>query len=131
MSTRCTITVHDDRFGEHEEYTIYRHCDGYPDSGNGVLHTLSEALPYAWPLPRFEAVDFAAAIIAAWKNGGGNIYCSRGHDYHHDTDYRYNVRMRDGCLVVDWNDCYPNDDGERETGTHVLWQPSRAQRQSG
>ena len=36
--------------------------------------TLQEAIPYAWPNPRFEATDFAAAIVRAWKEGGGNIY---------------------------------------------------------
>jgi hypothetical protein len=35
---------------------------------------VTQALHYAWPLPRFEADEFAAAIVQAWKDeGGGNI----------------------------------------------------------
>lgn len=97
MSTRATIAVHDER----ATYTVYRHCDGDPDGKHGVVADLDRALRFAWPPPRFEAGDFAAAIIAAWKDdGGGGIYCTGSHDDHGDTDYRYDVRLQDGRLVV-------------------------------
>ena len=74
MSTRSTLTIRDEKNGT-DAYSIYRHCDGYPDTEHGVFATLSRALPFAWKLPRFDATDFAATIIAAWKeHGGGNIY---------------------------------------------------------
>ena len=71
MGTRSNLIIADD----YNRLQLYRHWDGYPDSETGVLADLEKALPYAWPLPRFEADDFAAAIIRAWKGeGGGNIY---------------------------------------------------------
>ena len=71
MSTRCNVIIQDDR----SRIQLYRHSDGYPDTWSGVLATLEEAIPYAWPNPRFEAADFAAALVRAWKSkGGGNIY---------------------------------------------------------
>ena len=52
---------------------LYRHADGYPRGRDGVLATVEHALPYAWPLPRFEAEDFATAIVRAWKSQGGGV----------------------------------------------------------
>lgn len=90
MSTRSTIKVYD----KEDKFYIYRHYDGYPFGECGVLSELTEALKYAWPLPRFEAMDFAAAIIRAWKNGGGNIYFTSSHSAHWDTEYQYDVTMK-------------------------------------
>lgn len=68
MSTRCNILVRD----EHQTIQLYRHCDGYPES---VIPDLKEVLAYAWELPRFEADDFSAAMVRAWKReGGGGVY---------------------------------------------------------
>lgn len=69
MTTRARITVTD---GD-EVIHIYRHMDGYPDGKHGVLATLMLAFEYAWTLPKFEASDFSAAIIRAWKHSGGNV----------------------------------------------------------
>lgn len=101
MSTRCTLTVRD-RPGANQTYSVYRHSDGYPDTEHGVIHTLRAALSYAWLLPRFEADDFAAAIIATWKQPatrhsatyvgqGGNIRMTEGRDAHGDTEYHYEL----------------------------------------
>lgn len=84
MSTRAVITIKDDT----DEFHIYQHCDGYPE---GVLPNLHEALKYAWSLPRFEAMDFAAAYIRATKEHGGNIYCTKHWNHHGDLSYRYEV----------------------------------------
>ncbi len=71
MSTRSNIIVEDD----YRRIQLYRHYDGYPDTEWGVLATLEDAMPYAWPLPRFEATEFAAALVRAWKQeNGGGIY---------------------------------------------------------
>ena len=86
MSTRCTISVKDDD----GVYFIYRHHDGYPNGEHGVPATLVKALEFAWPLPRFEADDFAAAIVGAWKRkGGGDIRFTTQHGAHQDTEYQY------------------------------------------
>lgn len=98
MSTRSTLTVREKKDGT-DTYSIYRHHDGYPDA---VLPDLREALSYAWPLPRYEPMDFAAAIVAAWKRGpkrysenytaqGGSIYLTRDRDAHGDTEWHYEI----------------------------------------
>lgn len=86
MSTRCVITVIDND----ERYAVYRHSDGDPSS---VLPDLEGALPLAWALPRFEACEFAAAVVAAFKEGGGGIYLSTGADHHGDLEYHYEIRQ--------------------------------------
>ena len=92
MSTRCNLIVED----SHNRIQLYRHWDGYPDGSGGVLATLEEAVPYAWPNPRFEAADFAAAIVRAWKVGGGNIYIDGSPKawemIHGDTEWVYVIK---------------------------------------
>lgn len=96
MGTRSTLTVRNRKDGN-ESYSIYRHWDGYPNGDGGVVFTLRQALSYAWPLPRFEAMDFSAAIIAAWKRPaernrqGGDIYCTPSRDDHCDTEWHYEI----------------------------------------
>ena len=51
-------------------YTIYKHWDGYP---SGVQSMIEDALKIAWPLPRFEADEFAASFVAANKTGSGDV----------------------------------------------------------
>jgi hypothetical protein len=100
MSTRSVITVFDADSNDNS-YSIYRHCDGYPDSASGVLETLAKALPFAWALPRFEAEDFAAAIIRAWKQpGGGNIYLTPGKQAHGDIEWYYEIRPAGKQIAV-------------------------------
>lgn len=99
MSTRCNVVVQDGN----QSICIYRHCDGYPDGAHGVVNTLRKAFKFAWPLPRFEASDFSAAIVAAWKDKtGGNIYID-GHTpldkpdalAHGDIEYLYIITQSD------------------------------------
>lgn len=71
MSTRSNIIVEDEK----NRIQLYRHYNGAPYGEWGVLATLENALPYAWHLPRYEACEFAAALVRAWKEeGGGDIY---------------------------------------------------------
>lgn len=131
MSTRSTLTVRDRKNGN-EAYSIYRHGDGYPDTEHGVLKTLRQALSYAWPLPRYEAMDFAAAIVAAWKkpaviniysaddkgyaSQGGNIYFTTDREAHSDTEYHYEIYPDDkGRVIVEClESIYPDGwDGQR------------------
>ncbi len=44
--------------------TVYKHRDGYP---SGAAQAIEAALPCAWPLPRFEPDEFAAAFVRANK----------------------------------------------------------------
>ena len=43
---------------------VYKHHDGYP---TGAAAALERAKGFAWPLPRYEGDDFAAAFVAANK----------------------------------------------------------------
>jgi hypothetical protein len=62
MSTRALYTFRSD--DGTEEYHVYKHSDGYP---TGAADAICAALPFAWPLPRYEADEFAAAFVAANK----------------------------------------------------------------
>lgn len=44
--------------------TVYKHSDGYPD---GAVCWITKSLEHAWPVPGFEADEFAAAFVAANK----------------------------------------------------------------
>lgn len=67
MSTRALYSFSEDEHTPAEGIiNIYKHHDGYP---SGAAETLTEALKYAWPEPRFEADEFAAAFCAAGKVG--------------------------------------------------------------
>ncbi len=63
MSTRATIRVKD----SYESFDIYKHHDGYPE---GVLPYIEEALKVSWGIFRFEACDFAAALVSVMKDRG-------------------------------------------------------------
>src|SRR5262249_60391012 len=90
MATRSNIIVQD----EFSRIQVYRHWDGYPKA---VIPELIKALEFAWPLPRFEADDFAAAIVRAWKDGGGHIRIDgnpKGFELvHGDTEYVYVIKF--------------------------------------
>jgi hypothetical protein len=44
--------------------TVYKHQDGYP---RGAAEAIERALPFAWPLPRYENDEFAAGFVAGNK----------------------------------------------------------------
>ena len=75
MATRGIITFCDGN----ECIPVYQHWDCYPSV---IVDQLEAAKEYAWPLPRFEANDFAAAYVAANKpKGGGDIRITGGSGY--------------------------------------------------
>jgi hypothetical protein len=61
MSTRGFYTFKD----RNGTFNVYRHSDNYP---TGAAEALRNALWFAFPLPRFEADEFAAAFVAANKS---------------------------------------------------------------
>jgi hypothetical protein len=87
MSTRATITVAD----QHESFDLYQHHDGYPDGPHGLVRHIAMARRLAWDSPRFEAADFAAAIIAVLKDRGGSTYLTKDADAHSDRSFHYRV----------------------------------------
>lgn len=94
MSTRSSVIVDDGQ----DRIAIYRHSDGYPHGPHGVIAQIPQALKYAWELPRFEAKDFSAALVAAWKQkrDGGGIYidgdCKKFEKVNGDVEWVYVVR---------------------------------------
>lgn len=119
MSTRCNIIVKDD----FDAIQLYRHCDGYPDSEHGVINDLKKALDYAWPLPRMEAADLAAAIVAAWKKNSGNIYIDGTakipETLHGDIEYCYTIKpdKNEGKWRVKCRKCRFHPDGNKPSET--------------
>lgn len=83
MSTRATITVADER----GSFDIYQHHGGYPDGQHGLVRQIAMARRMAWDLPRFEASDFAAAVIAALKDRGGSTYLTADAEAHCDRAF--------------------------------------------
>jgi hypothetical protein len=105
MATRANLIVKD----KYNTIQIYRHYDGYPKA---VIPELSEALKFAWKLPRFEADDFAAAIVRAWKNEGGGHIRIDGNPKafemtHGDIEWLYIIKQtKDGKIIIeiyDWH----------------------------
>ncbi len=93
MSTNALIEFYE--IDSDRSFYVYQHWDGNP---NGVAHALADALPYAWPLPRFEADDFAAAFVAGNKpKKGGHIRMSNGNNFRHFT---YRVTFKNSDLWV-------------------------------
>jgi len=87
MSTRATITVAD----EQSSFDIYQHHDGYPDGPFGLVRHIAMARRLAWDLPRFEAADFSAAVIAVLKDRGGSTYLTKDASEHSDRSYHYRI----------------------------------------
>lgn len=96
MPTRATLTIAD----KTERYHIYRHHDGYPDGEHGVIRSITSAQSLAWPVPRFEAGDFAAALVAIMKQTAGSIYLTQNADDHDDRNFHYQITSGVSGLYV-------------------------------
>jgi hypothetical protein len=93
MGTRAVYTFID----AGSRRSVYKHWDGYPA---WACRFIANALSLAWPLPRFEADEFAAAFVAANKKEAGNVYLTSGPEAHGDLAYRYEIRCPGGRLHV-------------------------------
>jgi hypothetical protein len=93
MGTRAVYTFIDDD----DCHSVYKHWDGYP---TWACRFITNALSLAWPLPRFEADEFAAAFVAANKKQAGDIRLTTGPEAHGDLAYRYEIRCPHGQLHV-------------------------------
>lgn len=96
MSTRCVVTFKDER-GQH---SVYKHHDGYPDTEHGILALIEKTKANAWPLPRFEADEFAAAFVQTAKTSAGGVRLTSGPEAHGDLEYTYSVTCKNGALKV-------------------------------
>jgi hypothetical protein len=93
MGTRAVYTFID----TDGRYSVFKHWDGYP---TGACRFITNALTLAWPIPRFEADEFAAAFVAANKKQAGNIRLTDGPEAHGDIEYTYEITCRHGRLQV-------------------------------
>lgn len=97
MSTRAIYTFRDNQ----DEYHVYKHMDGYP---SGAVGAIENALAFAWPLPRFEADEFAAGFVASNKSGTGGVRLLHSGKWQDiapgDIQYRYEIFEMDGKLYV-------------------------------
>lgn len=107
MSTRALYTFVG---GKNEpKLNVYVHADGYP---SGAADYLNKTLLYAWPLPRFDHDEFAAAFVAATKvdhNGrpmpGGTRLLPSNDDWSEhapgDIQFRYEISHDRKDLIVE------------------------------
>lgn len=96
MSTAAKIIVKDDI----SRFVLYQHHDG-----DTVKKSAFEALKYAWPLPRFDAAEFATAYIATVKPpGAGHIYLVGDDEDMCDYDYCWVISSHGDKLIVELND---------------------------
>lgn len=102
MSTRCTVTFVDDG----GKFSIYQHCDGYPDGEHGVVAAVQGVINSgkAWELPRFEADEFGATYVAVHKTREGHIRLLRSPKDVGDAAYNYTVKQvgQTSKLEVRW-----------------------------
>ena len=84
MSTRAIYTFK----GFGETHHVFKHHDGYL---SGAARALELAVQNAWPLPRYEPDEFAAAFVAANKVGSGGIRLARKRTDFGDVEYGYTV----------------------------------------
>lgn len=98
MSTHAVVTFESN--DGTDKYHVYTHHDGY---AHGTADKLADALNFAWPLPRYEPADFAAAFVAGSKPlKGGSVYLTTGKDAHGAIDYWYRVtQATNGQLIVE------------------------------
>lgn len=101
MSTRACYRFTDPN--SKEIFTIYKHHDGYP---SGAAEAIANALPHAWPLPRFEADEFAAAFCAGNKESPGGVRVvnkpgkAAAYKFASDIEYVYDISRVGQSLTV-------------------------------
>lgn len=93
MSTRAVYSFVDG----FDTFHVYKHHDGYP---SGAAKVIRNAIPLAWPFPRFEPDQFACAFIAGNPGDPGAMRLTHGPDHHGDLAYRYEVGYRSCDLWV-------------------------------
>ena len=102
MSTRGCYRFTDER----DCFTVYKHSDNSPYTKDGGIAAIRKATAHAWPLPRFEADEFAASFVAANKEAGGGVRLLNTPNKQTlahmpaDIKYLYDVSVRKGGLWI-------------------------------
>ena len=85
MSTRCQVKVQGTDINGTGAFTLYHHCDGYPEY---MLPIIGNAYKDCWQAGRFGK---AAVMVAAADPSGYEL--EQGHELHGDIEYYYVVEV--------------------------------------
>lgn len=77
---------------------VYQHWTSSPEE---IGKQLEGALAYAWPLPRYEHDDMAAAFVRHVKQEGGGVRIVPRWDSLHGCDFKYVVTHKGGDGVFE------------------------------
>ena len=100
MSTRAVYFFEDKN--DKSYYGVYKHYDGYPQ---GAASLIEDAKAYAWPLPRWEADEFAAAFVAANKNPkGGEVRLLPNFEHTSIPMMMEENKWCDYYYIISWDD---------------------------
>ena len=96
MGTRAVYSFYDER---NDVFHVYKHHDNYPE---GAAEFLTNALDYAWRLPRYEHDEFATAFIAANKHmHGGGVRLTHKPENNVDIEYVYEIlQAKNGQMII-------------------------------
>jgi hypothetical protein len=97
-----------------ETHHVYKHDDGSPSDARDAIE---DGMRLAWPLPRFEPDEAAAAFIAANKHDAGGVRTLPSGPWQEvapaSIEYRYEISMVDGKIQIrGWNVMYDCTTGE-------------------
>jgi len=101
MGTRAVYTFKD----ADSSFHVFKHWDNDPCGAVDFIH---RATKYAWPLPRFEADEFASAFIAANKDTSGGVRLVKSQSQYADLEYVYEVSFS-GTHKALWIAAYEAD----------------------
>lgn len=98
MSTRAVYTFKD----RYDTYHVYKHHDGYPSGAalwiEGGFQQFND--DFDGEPKQFEASELATRFIVANKGRYGGIYLSKGHTYHGDLEYRYEIESDSSGAII-------------------------------
>ena len=101
MGTRA-VYFFEERLDDDSYYGVYKHYDGYPQ---GAADHIEKAKAYAWPLPRWEADEFAAAFVAANKNPkGGEVRLLPNFEHTSIPMMMEENKWCDYYYIISWDD---------------------------
>jgi len=101
MSTKA-IYFFEERLDDDSYYGVFKHYDGYPQ---GAAAHIEDAKAYAWPLPRWEADEFAAAFVAANKNPkGGEVRLLPNFEHTSIPMMMEENKWCDFYYIISWDD---------------------------
>jgi hypothetical protein len=87
MGSRSIIAFRKaDATDANDDVYVYQHWTSAPEQ---IGKQLEGALAYAWPLPRYEHDDMAAAFVRHVKNEMGNVRIVPRWDSIHGCDFKY------------------------------------------